>query len=429
MSKTNRDAHVDSAGRPHVVIVGAGFGGLYAAVALKHAPVRVTIVDRRNHHLFQPLLYQVATTGLSPSDIAYPIRAVLSRQRNVQVLLAEATAIEPHSRRVILEDGGVGYDYLILATGARHAYFGHPEWESLAPGLKSVEDALEIRRRLLLAFEKAEREPDASRRQAWLTFVVVGGGPTGVELAGAIAEIAFHVMVEDFRAINPREARIVLLEAGPRILASFPEDLSEKAETALKKLGVEVRTKTPVTEVRPDTVAIGDREIPARTVLWAAGVTASALAGSLKTPLDDAGRVVVEPDLSIPGHPDCFVIGDLSAFFHQTGKPLPGVAPVAIQQGRHAAGNILRLRRRRATKPFHYVDRGTLATIGRAAAVADLRIIKMSGFLAWIAWTFVHIVFLIGFRNRFVVLFNWAWSYLTSQRSARLITGCWDERQ
>jgi NADH dehydrogenase len=425
---TNQKRTVDAAARAHVVIVGAGFGGLYATVALNRADFRITLIDRRNHHLFQPLLYQVATTGLSPNDIAYPIRAVLSRQKNVQVLLAEATAIKPHERRVMLEDGEVAYDYLILATGARHAYFGHPEWEILAPGLKSVEDALEIRRRLLLAFEKAERETDESRRQAWLTFVVVGGGPTGVELAGAIAEIAFHVMVEDFRAINPREARIVLVEAGSKILPSFPEDLSEKAGVALKKLGVEVRTNSPVTAVHPDMVVSGGRQIPAKTVLWAAGVTASALAGSLGVPLDEAGRVLVEPDLSIPGHPDCFVIGDLSAFLHQTGKPLPGVAPVAIQEGRHAAGNILRLCRKCPTKRFRYVDRGTLATIGRAAAVADLRIIKMSGFLAWIAWTFVHIFFLIGFRNRFVVLFNWAWSYLTSQRSARLITGCWTGR-
>ena len=408
---------------PHVVIVGAGFGGLNAARVLRHEPVRVTVIDRHNYHLFQPLLYQVATAGLSASDIAYPIRAILNRQKNTRVLLAEASAIKPDERTVLLTDGTITYDYLILAAGARHSYFGHPEWEPRAPGLKSVDDALEIRRRLLLAFERAEREPEQEKRRTLLTFVVVGAGPTGVELAGAIAEIACHVMVEDFRAIDPREARIILVEAGPRILPSFPEDLATKAEEALKRLGVEVRKDSPVTSVRRDAVVIGAQEIAASTVLWAAGVTASHLAASLGAPLDKAGQILVEPDLSIPGRPEVFVIGDLAAFTHQTGHPLPGLAPVAIQQGQQAARNILLKCQGRPTRTFHYSDRGTMATIGRAKAIADLGAIRFSGFLAWIVWIFVHIFFLIGFRNRFVVLFNWAWAYITTQRSARLITG------
>lgn len=414
--------------RPRVVIVGAGFGGLNAAQALSRAPLQVTIVDRYNHHLFQPLLYQVATAGLSPSDIAYPIRGIFRRQRNVHVLLAEAVAVKTGDRRVILEDGEVPYDYLILATGSRHAYFGHPEWERFAPGLKSVDDALEIRRRLLLAFEKAERETDPARRQALLTFVVVGGGPTGVELAGAIAEIAFQVMTEDFRSIDPCDARIVIVEAGPRILAGFPAELSDKAEASLRALGVEVTKNAPVIDVGPDHVVAGGQSLFAATILWAAGVIASPLAGSLGLPLDRFGRVTVEPDLSLPGLPGHFVIGDLAAFPHQTGEPLPGLAPVAIQQGRHAAANVMRLHRGEATRPFHYKDRGIMATIGRAHAVADLKFMKISGWPAWVAWTFIHILFLIGFRNRLMVLLNWAWSYLTTQRSARLITGGAQER-
>ena len=409
--------------QPHVVIAGAGFGGLYAAKALRDAPVRVTVLDRRNHHLFQPLLYQVATAGLSPGDIAHPIRAVLSRQQNARVLLAEAVAVDVPARKVILKDGQVEYDFLILATGARHAYFGHDDWEPWAPGLKSLEDALEIRRRILLAFEKAERETDEGKRKALLTFVVVGAGPTGVELAGAISEIARHVMVRDFRAIDPREACVILVEGGPRILPSFPEGLAAKAESSLRKLGVEVRTQSAVTAVQPGEVTVGGQCIPAATTLWAAGVTASPLARSLGAPLDRAGRVLVEPDLTLPGHPEVSVIGDLAAFTHQTGRLLPGVAPVAIQQGRHAAGNILRACRGEPRKPFRYVDRGNLATIGRAAAVADFGKIRLSGLTAWLAWLFVHIFFLIGFRNRFVVLFDWAWAYLTFQRAARLITG------
>ncbi len=328
-----------------------------------------------------------------------------------------------YARKVVLQDGEIGYDYLILATGACHSYFGHPEWEAYAPGLKGVEDALEIRRRILLAFEKAERETDEARRRALLTFVIVGGGPTGVELAGAIGEIACKVMVGDFRAINPQEARIILIEAGPRILPSFPEDLSAKAEASLRKLCVDVRKNLPVTAIQPAAVVVGEERIPAATVLWAAGVAASPLARSLGVPLDRAGRVLVEADLSIPGHPEVFVIGDLAAFVHQASGPLPGLAPVAIQQGRHAAQNILRRCRGLSSKPFHYVDKGTLATIGRAAAVANFGAVKLSGFLAWIAWIFVHIFFLIGFRNRFIVLFEWAWAYVTLQRSARLITG------
>jgi NADH dehydrogenase len=409
--------------RPHVVIVGAGFGGLYAARALKRADVRVTVIDRRNHHLFQPLLYQVATASLSPSDIAYPIRSVLRRQKNTRVFLAEAASVDVQDRRVILTDGEIVYDYLILGTGAGHSYFGHPEWEAWAPGLKSVEDALEIRRRILVAFERAERETDPARRRAMLTFVIVGGGPTGVELAGAIAEIACKVLAQDFRLINPREARIILVEAGPRVLPSFPEDLSAKAEESLTRLCVEVRKNSLVRAIRPGVVVIGDQPIPAATVLWAAGVSASPLARSLGVKLDRTGRVLVEPDLSIPGHPEVFVIGDLAACFDQAGRPLPGLAPVAVQQGRHAASTILVRCRGLPSAPFRYVDRGTLATIGRAAAVANFGAVKVSGFPAWLLWTFIHIFFLIGFRNRFIVLFEWAWAYFTWQRSARLITG------
>lgn len=409
--------------RPHVVIIGAGFGGLYAARALKRAPVEITVIDRRNHHLFQPLLYQVATAGLSPGDIAYPIRAILARQRNARVLLAEATAIDLEARKVILRDGEIGYDFLILATGVRHAYFGHEEWEKLAPGLKSLEDALEIRRRILLAFEKAEREPDPLRRKELLTFAIVGGGPTGVELAGAIAEISRQVMVRDFRVIDPREARIILVEAGPRVLPSFPEDLSAKADAFLKKLGVEVWKQSQVSAIESGRILADGKETRAATVLWAAGVRASPLARSLALELDRAGRVVVQPDLSLPGHPEVFVIGDLAAFLDQTGKPLPGVAPVAIQQGRHVAQNIPRMLRGQPSQPFHYFDKGSLATIGRAAAVADFGFVKFAGFFAWLAYLFVHIFFLIGFRNRFAVMFEWAWAYFTFQRAARLITG------
>lgn len=410
-------------GGPHVVIVGAGFGGLYAALALRRANIQLTVIDRQNYHLFQPLLYQVATAGLCATDVAYPIRATLGRQKNTRVLMAEATAVNVEGRRLTLRDGQISYDHLILATGARHSYFGHPEWEPYAPGLKSLDDGLDVRNRILLAFEQAERETEAARQRALLTFVIVGAGPTGVELAGAIGEIACQVMARDFRNIDPRRARVILVEAGPRVLPSFPEDLSAKAEASLGKLCVEVRKNSRVTSIQLGLVAIENEPIATATVLWAAGVAASPLARSLDTPLDNAGRVLVEPDLSIPGHPEVFVIGDLAAFVHQTGKPLPGLAPVAIQEGRHAAKNILCSVKGMPHCPFRYRHRGTLATIGRAAAVADFGILRVSGLFAWIAWLFVHILFLIGFRNRFVVLFEWAWAYLTFQRSARLITG------
>ena len=415
-------------GSPHVVIVGAGFGGLNAARAFKRAPVRLTVIDRRNHHLFQPLLYQVATAGLSPGDIAYPIRAILRNQEHTRVFLADAVGLDLPHRKVVLADGEEPYDYLVLATGASHSYFGHSDWEPYAPGLKSVEDALEIRRRILLAFEMAEREPDRERRHALLTFVVVGGGPTGVELVGAIAEIAYMVMVQDFRAINPQESCIMLIEAGGRILPYMPESLSRSAEASLRRLGVEVLKGEAVASISPGTVTVGARTIRAGTVLWAAGVQPSRLARSLGVPLDQVGRVKVEPDLSIPGHPEVFVIGDLAAMADSRGELLPGLAAVAVQQGRHAARNILRRGRGLPTEPFRYLDLGTMATIGRAAAVANFGFIKLSGLLAWILWIFVHIFLLIGFRNRLAVLFEWAWAYLSMERSARIITSQWRAR-
>ena len=411
------------AGGARVVIVGGGFGGLYAARALAGKKVQVTIVDRRNHHLFQPLLYQVATAALSPGDIAYPIRAVLRKQSNARVLLAEAASVDLTNHCLVLKDGSVPYDYLILATGARHAYFGHEEWEESAPGLKSLEDALEIRRRILLAFERAERESDEHHRRALLTFVIVGAGPTGVELAGAIAEISRQVMVSDFRAIDPRDARVVLVEAGDRILSTFPVKLSEAAEASLKRLGVDILINKRVTSIELGRVMLGSETIESETVLWAAGVTASPLAQSLGVPLDRVGRVRVEPDLTVPGHPEVMVIGDLALLTDQSGNPLPGVCPVAIQEGRHAARNILRVIQGLPTEAFHYRDKGNLATIGRAQAIADLGRLQISGIWAWLAWLFVHVFFLIGFRNRFVVIFEWAWAYFTFQRGARLITG------
>jgi len=408
---------------PHLVIVGGGFGGLYAARALKNAPLRITVVDRRNHHVFQPLLYQVATAALSPGDIAYPIRAVLARQPNTRVWMAEVVKVELAGRRVVLADGELAYDYLILAPGARHAYFGHDEWEKVAPGLKTLDDAFEIRRRIMSAFERAEREPGEARRRELMTFAVVGGGPTGVELAGAIGEIACQVMGRDFRSIDPCQARVLLVEAGPRILPAFPQGLSAKAERSLARLGVEVWTNAPVTSIGPTRVVAGAREIRSASVFWAAGVTASPLARTLGVELDRAGRVVVRPDLTVPGHPEVFVVGDLAALTDAKGNQLPGLAPVAIQQGRHAAGNVLRAVRGEPYAQFHYRDRGTLATIGRAAAVADLGRFRFSGYPAWIVWTFIHVLWLIGFRNRFIVMFEWAWAYLTYQRAVRLITG------
>ncbi len=414
--------------RPRVVIVGGGFGGLYAARALRSSPVDVTVVDRFNHHVFQPLLYQVATAGLSPGDIASPIRTILRRQRNARVILAEATGIDLVAHRVTLGQGDLPYDYLVLASGARHSYFAHPEWEPWAPGLKTLEDALAIRRLVLLAFERAEREPDVVRRDGLLTFVVVGGGPTGVELAGAIAEIARKAMARDFRAIDPRAARVVLLEAGPRLLPAFPERLSARARDSLAGIGVDVRTDTPVTRVEPGAVVAGGERLAAAAALWAAGVAPSPLGRSLGAPTDHAGRVLVRPDLSVPGHPEAFVVGDLAACADAAGHPLPGLAPVAIQQGRHAARSIRRACRGERPEAFRYRDRGLLATIGRARAVAAFGRLRLSGLLAWWVWLTVHIFWLIGFRNRFVVLVDWAVAYLTWQRSARLIIAETDER-
>jgi NADH dehydrogenase len=408
---------------PHVVIVGAGFGGLTAARALKRAPVRITLVDRTNHHLFQPLLYQVAMAGLSPADIAAPIRAILRRQKNVTVLLAEATGVDFARRVVSLREGELGYDYLLLATGGRTSYFGHDEWEKHAPGLKDLDDAVEIRRRVLLAFEAAEKETDPERRRELLTFVVVGGGPTGVELAGAIAELARFVLARDFRQINPRSAEILLLEGGPRILPSFPPALSESAARQLTDLGVQVRVNAQVTDIAERRVHLGDEVIQAATVIWGAGVQATSLTQDLGVPLDRAGRILIEPDLTVPGQRQVFAIGDMACFLHQTGQPLPGVSPVAMQMGRCVARNIERALANAPYEQFHYLDKGNMATIGRSAAIADFGKLRLSGLLAWLAWLLVHIFFLIGFRNRFVVLFNWAWSYFTYQRGARLITG------
>jgi NADH dehydrogenase len=403
---------------PRVVILGGGFGGLYAAKALKNQPVEVTIVDRRNFHLFQPLLYQVATAALNPSDIAYPIRSVVAHQKNANVILAEAIDIDVNRKIVRLTDGEIAYDYLIIATGATHSYFKHPEWEREAPGLKTIEDALEIRRRVLLAFESAERETDPEKQKAWLTFVIVGGGPTGVELAGALSEIARKTMIRDFRRINPSAARVILVEANDRVLPPYPPDLSTKAEKQLQHLGVEVITKGLVTNIDDRSVSVGEMIIPTRTVLWAAGVQGSPLSRALGVPVDRAGRVLVNPDLTIPGHPEVFVIGDLAAV-----DKVPGVAPAAIQEGKHAARMIERALGGQPLRPFRYNDKGSLATIGRAAAVADLGRIHMSGFPAWFSWLAIHIFFLIGFRNRVLVILQWAWAYLTYQRGARLITG------
>jgi len=410
---------------PHVVVVGGGFGGLNAARALAGQPVRVTLLDRRNHHLFRPLLYQVATAALNASDIAAPLRSVLRRARNVTVLLAEVERVDLAERRLVLDRGAIGYDALILAAGAGHSYFGHDDWEAFAPGLKSLEDALEIRRRVLLAYESAEREADGAEQRALLTFVVVGGGPTGVELAGALAEIARQTIARDFRVIDPTKARVVLIEGGPRVLASFPPSLSDRARRALERIGVEVRTGSIVTRVTADAVWLGGEQIRARTVLWAAGVAAAPLTRTLGVSLDRADRVPVEADLSIPGHPDAFAIGDMSLCRGPSGTPLPGLAPVAIQQGRHAADNVLRRLSGRPTRAFRYRDRGSMATIGRAAAVATVGGIQLWGLVAWLAWLLVHIMFLIGFRNRFLVLFEWAWAYISWQRGARLITRPW----
>lgn len=408
---------------PHVVIIGGGFGGLYAARALRRARVRITLLDRRNHHVFQPLLYQVAMAALSPGDIASPIRWILRRQKNVEVLLAEARSIDVATKRVILTDGELSYDFLIVAAGATHAYFGHDDWPQRAPGLKTLDDALEMRRRVLLAFERAEREPNAERRRALLTFVLVGGGPTGVELAGALAEISRHSLARDFRHFDPGSARIILIEAGPTLLSTFPLPLREAARRDLERLGVEVITGAAVTDVRDGAVVVGGQRIEAATILWAAGVAASPLAATLGARLDRAGRVFINPDLTIEGHPEVFVIGDLAVLAGDDGKPLPGVAQVAIQMGKHAAHNIMRALEGQPYRAFKYKNLGNMATIGRASAVAEFPSFTMKGLPAWLAWLFVHILNLIGFRNRLVVMVQWAWAYITYQRGIRLITG------
>jgi NADH:ubiquinone reductase (H+-translocating) len=417
---------------PHqVVIVGGGFGGLYAAKSLAKANVNVTLIDKRNFHLFQPLLYQVATGALSPADISSPLRSVLSKSKNTKVLLGEVDDINPEAQQVIVSGEAVAYDTLIVATGAKHSYFGKDDWEEFAPGLKTVEDAIAMRHRIFMAFENAERESDPVQRQAWLTFVIVGGGPTGVELAGAIAELATKTLKEDFRNIDTSEARILLLEGMDRILPPFAPELSQEAESSLTQLGVNVQTKTLVTNIANDIVTIkqGDdvKQIAAKTVLWAAGVKASAMGKVLTertgVESDRAGRVIVEPDLSIKGHPNIFVVGDLANFAHQNNKPLPGVAPVAMQEGEYVAKLIQKRLKGETLPQFNYVDRGSLAMIGQHAAVVDLGFIKLKGFLAWFVWLFIHIYFLIEFDNKLVVMIQWVWSYFTRNRGARLITG------
>jgi len=412
--------------KPHVVIVGGGFAGLYAARGLADAPVRVTVVDRQNHHLFQPMLYQVATAALSEPDIASPIRSILRRQANTEVLMGEVGEIRTGTREIVLTDSStIHYDYLILAPGVRHSYFGRDDWEVLAPGLKSLEDASEIRRRVLLSFERAERETDPIKRHAHLTFVVVGGGPTGVEVAGALAEIRSYALRRDFRHIDPREATVMLLEGGQRLLSSYPPHLSERAKYELRRLGVEVREQTLVTDVRPGYVVAGGWTIPTQTVVWAAGNAASPLTRTLGVPLDNVGRVIVEPDCTIPGHPEVFVLGDAAAVRDSKGKDLPGICPVAIQMGQYTARIIAGDLAQRPRRPFSYWDKGQLAVIGRGHAVADIWRMRFSGFPAWLLWIFIHIFFLIGFRNRVSVMIQWAWSYFTYQRGARLITNIW----
>jgi NADH:ubiquinone reductase (H+-translocating) len=405
---------------PRVVIT--GFGGLEAAKKLSGQAVQVTVVDRTNYHLFQPLLYQVATAALSPADIAAPVRAILSKCENMEVILAEVQSIDVNARKVKMVDGELDYDYLILATGARHSYFGHPEWEKLAPGLKSLEDAVEIRRRILMAFEYAEKISDEAARKAAMTFVIIGGGPTGVEMAGAITEIARYTLAKDFRHIDPSQARVILVESEPRVLAAFPEDLQISAMRQLVDLGVEVRVGIHATNLSEQGLQVGDEFIPCRVKIWAAGNNASFVGHSLGAPVDRVGRVIVNKDLTIPDHPEVQVIGDLANFSYQTGQPLPGVSPVAMQQGRHAARNILAMIDGRKPQRFWYFDKGSMATIGRNKAVADLKLVHLGGIPAWLAWLFVHIIFLVGFRNRLAVLFQWAWAYFSFNKGARLIT-------
>jgi NADH dehydrogenase len=405
-----------------VVVIGAGFAGLNAAKALSNAPVDVTVVDRKNHHTFQPLLYQVALAVLSPAEIASPVRTVLRRAANTEVLLGEVTGFDLQKRLVRLDGLDLPYDYLVVAAGATHAYFGHPEWEAFAPGLKTLEDATEIRRRILLTFETAERELIAHRTPPPLNFVVVGAGPTGVELAGAISDIAGRHLMKEFRAIDPRRSRIILLEGGPRVLPAYPEDLSASAERQLKEMGIEVRTNAMVTNIEPGVVSVGNEKIPASVILWGAGVSASPLGRMLGVPTDKAGRVIVQPDLTLPGHPEVFVAGDLASARRHNGQPVPGVAPAAIQMGKFAARQIKRTVAGKPRERFEYLDKGSLATIGRSRAVADLGKLHISGYFAWLAWLFIHLLFLIGFRNRLFVMIEWAWAYLTYNHSARLIT-------
>ncbi len=414
-----------------VVILGGGFGGLSAALRLRRTPVQVTLIDRCNYHLFQPLLYQVATGTLSPANISSPLRYILKQQKNTRVLLAEATGVDVANRRVILSDGAIEYDTLVVATGSSHQYFGHDEWEQYAPGLKTVEDATDMRRRILLAFETAERETDPEKLRTLMTFVIVGGGPTGAELAGALAEIANDTLRRDFRNIDPSSARIILVEGGDRVLPAYPPQLSAAAKKMIERLGVTVRTGAVVTDIQKDSVTVreGDASeiIPTRTILWAAGVLGSPLgriiAGETGAPVDKMGRVMVEPDLSVPGHPEIFVIGDLANFAHQTGKPLPGVAQPAIQEGDYVARTIVRRLRGEKTAPFHYFDKGNLAVIGRGAAVADLNWLRLSGLPAWLIWIFIHLMYIVEFQNRLLIFVQWAWFYFSYDRSARLITG------
>ena len=409
---------------PRVVIIGGGFGGLEAAKALRKADVRVTLLDRQNHHLFQPLLYQVATAALSPADIAEPLRHILRKQENAEVILGEAERIDAHRKKVITAEGELAYDFLIVAAGARHSYFGHEKWEKFAPGLKSLDDALEIRRRMLLAFEIAEKTDDDEERRAAMTFVIVGAGPTGVEMAGAVAEIARVTLVKDFRHIDSSQARVILLDSAPRVLQMLDPELSESARRQLFDIGVEVRPLTLVEKLTEEGVQIkGGEKIAARTIVWAAGNAASPLGASLGVPVDKQGRVIVRDDLSIPGHRDVFVIGDQAHFAPGGGAPLPGLSPVAMQQGRHAARNIRILLAGGWTEKFEYFDKGTMATIGRHRAVADAGFMRFSGLPAWLAWLFIHIIFLVGFRSKVMVLLSWAYAYVTYGRGARLITG------
>jgi NADH:quinone reductase (non-electrogenic) len=409
--------------RPRVVVIGAGFAGINAAKALAKAPVDITVVDRKNHHTFQPLLYQVALAVLSPAEIASPVRTVLRRSHNTEVLLGEVSGFDLQKRVVRLDGLDLPYDYLIVGAGATHAYFGHPEWEEFAPGLKTLEDAIEIRRRVLMAFETAEREVIAGHACPPLTFVVVGAGPTGVELAGAISDIAGHHLKNEFRAIDPRQSKIILLEGGPRVLPVYPEDLSASAQRQLESMGVEVRTNAMVTSIEDGVVSIGKEKIPAAVILWGAGVSASPLGKMLGVPTDRAGRVIVQPDLTVPGHPEVFVVGDLASAKRHNGQPVPGVAPAAIQMGKFAARQIKHSVAGKPREQFEYLDKGSLATIGRSHAIADFPgKIHISGYLAWLSWLFIHLFFLIGLRNRFFVMIEWAWAYITYNHGARLIT-------